>query len=30
MPPFKGILSDDQIKDVVTYVRSTFGKKKSS
>jgi cytochrome c6 len=28
MPPFKGILSDDQIKDVVTYLRSTFGKKK--
>jgi mono/diheme cytochrome c family protein len=28
MPPFKSTLSDDQIKDVVTYVRTTFGKKK--
>jgi len=28
MPPFKSTLSEDQIKDVVTYVRTTFGKKK--
>jgi cytochrome c6 len=28
MPPFKSTLSDDQIKDVVMYVRTTFGKKK--
>jgi mono/diheme cytochrome c family protein len=28
MPPFKTTLTDDQIKDVVTYVRTTFGKKK--
>ncbi len=28
MPPFKSTLTDDQIKDVVTYVRATFGKKK--
>ena len=28
MPPFKSTLTDDQIKDVVTYVRTTFGKKK--
>ena len=28
MPPFKSTLSEDQIKDVVAYVRSTFGKKK--
>jgi cytochrome c6 len=28
MPPFKSTLSDDQIKDVVAYVRATFGKKK--
>ena len=28
MPPFKSTLSEDQIKDVVAYVRTTFGKKK--
>jgi mono/diheme cytochrome c family protein len=28
MPPFKSTLSDDQIKAVVDYVRTTFGKKK--
>jgi mono/diheme cytochrome c family protein len=28
MPPFKSTLSEDQIKDVVAYVRATFGKKK--
>jgi mono/diheme cytochrome c family protein len=28
MPPFKSTLTDDQIKNVVTYVRTTFGKKK--
>lgn len=28
MPPFKSTLTDDQIKDVVAYVRATFGKKK--
>lgn len=28
MPPFKSTLTDDQIKDVVMYVRTTFGKKK--
>jgi mono/diheme cytochrome c family protein len=28
MPPFKSTLSEEQIKDVVAYVRTTFGKKK--
>jgi cytochrome c6 len=28
MPPFKNSLSKDQIQAVVTYVRTTFGKKK--
>ena len=28
MPPFKNSLSKDQISAVVTYVRTTFGKKK--
>lgn len=28
MPPFKSTLTEEQIKDVVTYVRTTFGKKK--
>ncbi len=28
MPPFKSTLTDDQIKNVVMYVRTTFGKKK--
>jgi len=28
MPPFKSTLSKDQINAVVTYVRTTFGKKK--
>jgi cytochrome c6 len=28
MPPFKSTLTQDQIKDVVMYVRATFGKKK--
>ena len=28
MPPFKSTLTDEQIKNVVMYVRTTFGKKK--
>ncbi len=28
MPPFKSTLSEEQIKEVVAYVRTTFGKKK--
>ena len=28
MPPFKSTLSKDQISAVVTYIRTTFGKKK--
>jgi cytochrome c6 len=29
MPPFKNTLSKEQIDGVVTYIRATFGKKKS-
>ncbi len=29
MPPFKNTLSKEQIEGVVTYIRATFGKKKS-